>query len=93
MVSFKGYEDAFKKSEVAGMGRLYYDHIKPFIKEVKYFNVFKPLRVVETQMGYIIPQGWVAVIELLKLNKVQLQQLVKDITMQVEAYHIDEYKS
>jgi hypothetical protein len=92
-VRFKGYEAAQKKSEVTEMDRLYYDHNKPFDKEVKYYNVFTPTLVVKKPKAYIIPQGWYSVIELMKLNGVKIQSFTKDTLITVEAYHIDEYKS
>jgi hypothetical protein len=55
--------------------------------------VFKPLLSVKKPRAYIIPQGWGTVIDLLKLNGVQMQELAKDTLMEVDAYHIDEYKS
>ena len=92
-VTFKGYEAASKKSEVTGMDRLYYDHNKPFVKQVKYFNVFKPSQAVEKPLAYIIPQGWAAVTDLLKLNGVIMQRLVKDTSIMGAVYHIDDYKT
>jgi hypothetical protein len=93
VVRFKGYEATHKKSEVTGMDRLYYDHNKPFDKEVKYYNVFIPTLVVKKPKAYIIPQGWHSVIELMKLNGVTIRSFSKDTLITVEAYHIDEYKS
>jgi hypothetical protein len=43
--------------------------------------------------AYIIPQGWWKAIELLKLNKVEMQQFKKDSTLEVEVYYIDDYKT
>ncbi|HKB43876.1 MAG TPA: hypothetical protein VKC90_05795, partial [Chitinophagaceae bacterium] len=43
--------------------------------------------------AYIIPQGWWKVIDLLKLNKVEMSQLKKDAAIEVEVYHIDDYKT
>jgi hypothetical protein len=39
----------------------------------------------------VIPQGWWAVIDLLKLNKVQMTQFKRDTTIEVEVYRIDKY--
>ena len=44
-------------------------------------------------MAYIIPQGWWRVIELLQLNKVELTRFKKDTSIEVEVYHIENYKS
>jgi hypothetical protein len=92
-VLFKGYETAFKTSDVTGMQRMYYDHTKPFEKEVKFYNYFNAGKFVTAPKAYIIPQGWHDVIDLLKLNGVQMQQLKNDTNINVEVYHIDEYKS
>jgi hypothetical protein len=58
MVHFKGYEAATKISEVTGLSRLFYDHSKPYDKEVKFFNAFVPTITVKKPKAYIIPQGW-----------------------------------
>ena len=92
-VNFKGYEAAYKKSEVTGLERMYYNRNKPFKKEMKYFNVFMPAAIVVKPVAYIIPKGWVDVIERLKINGVSMQALKNDSSMLVDAYHIDEYKS
>ncbi|MEO7313027.1 MAG: M14 family metallopeptidase [Chitinophagaceae bacterium] len=92
-VTFKGYEQAFKKSEVTGTRRMYYDHSKPFTADVKFFNQFIGEQIVSTPLAYIIPQGWYAVVDLLRNNRVVLTQLSHDTTIEVEAYHIDDYKS
>ncbi|HSZ87404.1 MAG TPA: M14 family metallopeptidase [Puia sp.] len=92
-ILFKGYETAFKTSNVTGMQRMYYDHSKPFEKEVKFYNYFNAGKFVKVPKAYIIPQGWHDVIDLLKLNGVQMQELKNDTNISVEAYHIDEYKS
>jgi hypothetical protein len=93
MITFKGYEQAFKTSDATGLQRMYYDHMKPFTKQVKYYNVFSPEHFATKPEAYIVPQGWWAVIDLLKLNKVNMFQLKNDSTIEVEAYHIDDYKS
>lgn len=92
-ISFKGYEQAFKTSDVTGMQRMYYDHTKPFTKQIKYFNVFIPQDFCKSPDYYIIPQGWYNVIDLLKLNDVQMNMLKKDTVIYVEGYRIADYKT
>lgn len=92
-VTFKGFEQAFKPSDATGLNRMYYDRTKPFTKQVKFFNTFSPADIIEAPAAYIIPQGWWAVIDLLKLNAVQMQRFTKDTLIDVQAYHIDDYKS
>jgi hypothetical protein len=72
---------------------MYFDRTKPFTKNVKYFNVFNPVNIIKKPVSYIIPQGWHEVIDLLILNGVNLQRFSGDTLIEVEAYHIDDYKS
>lgn len=92
-VTFKGYEQAYKPSDATGLNRMYYDRSKPFTKQVKFFNSFNPSNLIDGPAAYIIPQGWYGVIDLLKLNNVQMTPFKKDTLIEVEAYHIDDYKS
>lgn len=92
-IHFKGYETGLKTSEVTGMQRIFYDHSKPFDKDIKYYNTFKPCVVVEKPKAYIIPQGWNDVIERLKVNGVIMKRIANDTTIDVAYYHIDDYKS
>ncbi len=92
-ITFKGYEQGFKPSDATGLNRMYYDRSKPFTKQVRFFNVFNASGVIDAPAAYIIPQGWYGVIDLLKLNNVQMQQFKNDTLVDVEAYHIDDYKS
>lgn len=93
LIEFKGYEAAYKKSDVTEMNRLYYDHNKPFNKQVKFYNYFVGEKNIQKPKAYIIPQGWYKVVELLQLNKVKMQQLQKDTLIKVTAYKIDNYKA
>ncbi len=93
LITFKGYDQAYKPSDATGLQRMYYDRSKPFTKQVRFFNVFKPSNFVIAPRAYIIPQGWYAVVDLLKLNNVTLKQFKSDTLIEVEAYHIDDYKS
>lgn len=92
-IRFLGYETGKKKSSVTGMDRLYYDHSKPFTKQVKFYNYFMGEKFVNKPKAYLIPQGWHAVIDLLKLNKINMQRLHNDSLIEVEAYKIETYKT
>ncbi len=93
MIPFKGFEAGYKKSKATDLPVLFYDHNKPFSKEAKYFDHFLPENIVTKAKAYIIPQGWWAVIDLLKLNNVKLNRLRKDTLMEVNSYHIESLKS
>ncbi len=92
-VTFKGYEAGRKPSNVSGQPRLYYDRSKPYVKQIKYFNFFENKTVVSKPNAYVIPQGWWKVIDLLKINKIQMRQFSKDTSIEVEVYRIDDYKA
>ena len=91
-IIFKGYEQAYKTSTATGLQRMYYDHAKPYEAKVKYYNVFKPENEIIKPRAYIIPVGWWAVTDLLKLNSVEMQELKADTNILVEAYRIIDYK-
>lgn len=93
LIPFKGYEQAFKTSDATGLQRMYYDRSKPYTKQVKYYNVFRPSNFITVPSAYIIPQGWSAVVDLMKLNGVVTEPLKNDTSIEVEAYHIDDYRS
>ena len=90
---FKGYEGTFITSKITGAKRLKYNENKPFNKDITYYNYFKPSDEVTIPTAYIIPQGWWPVIDLLKINEVNMQRLEKDTVIQVESYKIKNYET
>jgi hypothetical protein len=92
-VTFKGFEAGHKPSEVSGLPRLYYDRSKPYEKQIRYFDYYATRKAVVKPLAYIIPQGWWPVIDLLKLNKVNMQVLPGDTKIVVEVYKIEDYKT
>lgn len=93
LISFKGYEALTKTSAVTGLPRLYYDHDKPFEKQVRFYDYFVSDAAVTVPAAYLIPQGWHDVVDLLALNGVRMRRLTQDSTVGVEVYHIADYKS
>ncbi|MCL6294272.1 M14 family metallopeptidase [Jejuia spongiicola] len=92
-LSFKGFEGESIKSDVTGFNRLKYDRNKPFTKNIKYQNYFKPALEIKIPTAYIIPQGWHRILDLLKLNQVEIHQLKSDSIFAVESYKIEDYKT
>lgn len=90
---FKGYEAAYKPSEISGKDRLYYDRSKPFEKLIPYYKHYKTTMSVEKPVAYIIPQAYVEVIERLQWNGVELKRLTEDQTLDVSFYTIEDFKS
>lgn len=92
-IVFKGYEADSAKSEATGLTKLFYNHDKPFTKNIKFYHGFAEDALVKKPKAYIIPAGWWTVVDLLKLNKVQVSQLKKDSTINITSYMISDYKS
>ena len=92
-IQFKGYETDSAKSDATGLQKMFYNHSKPFTKKIKYFNVCNPANLIKKPVAYIIPTGWWAVVDLLKLSGVTVKQLSNDSDVVVSVYHIDDYKS
>ncbi|MEO6536982.1 MAG: M14 family metallopeptidase [Ferruginibacter sp.] len=92
-IIFKGYESDFIKSEATGLQKMFYNHEKPFTKKIKFFDVFYGTDLVKKPLAYIIPQGWYAVVDLLKLNGVNIGRIKTDTAITVTAYQIINYKS
>lgn len=92
-ITFKGYEAEKKASAVSGLPRLFYDRSKPYEKKVRFLNQYLPSVMIEKPVGYIIPQGWWSIIELLKINRVDMRRLPADTSGNVEVYYIEDYKS
>jgi hypothetical protein len=93
LIEFKGYEAAYKKSNVTGLDRLYYNRSKPFTKQIRYYNTYAPFDVINKPKAYLIPQAWTEVIELLQLNKVDMQPISNDTNIAVNCYYFDDYKT
>ncbi len=92
-IKYKGYASGHKPSEVSGLPRLYYDRTKPYEMDLPFYNQYEPTALIDKPKAYIIPQGWWKVVELLRLNKVVMVPLKKDTSIDVEVYHIEDYKT
>ena len=92
-IIFKGYDTSMLISAITGLPRYYYNHSKPFEKQIKFYNYYIPSISIQKPKAYIVPQGWHRVIDRLKLNNVIMRQLIKDTTIQVEYYKTEDYKS
>ncbi|HVI43272.1 MAG TPA: M14 family metallopeptidase [Chitinophaga sp.] len=93
LITFKGFTSGHKPSDISGLSRLYYDRKQPYEKQIKFYNYAEPGNFVDKPKAYIIPQGWWAVIDLLRNNHIHMQRLNKDTTILVEVYHIADFKT
>ena len=90
---FKGFEGGYKTSEVSGKQRLFYDRKKPFTKNVPYYQTYKAAKEVIIPKAYIVPKSWWNVLDLLKLNRIEMHPLKNDTIIEVESYRIADYKT
>ncbi|MCI0716429.1 MAG: M14 family metallopeptidase [Chlorobi bacterium] len=88
---FKGYEAKYKPSEISGLNRVYYDKNSPWEKEIDFYNNYIPKQSVTGPIAYIVPQAWWKVVELLKLNKVEMEALNENRVIDVETYYIETF--
>lgn len=92
-LNFKGFEGETITSEVTGLPRLKYNRDKRLTNPVTYYNYFKPNLEVTIPKAYIIPQGLHTIIDLLKLNNVDMIAFEKDTTISVESYKIASFET
>ncbi len=92
-LNFKGFEGEMIPSKITGAKRLKYNTNKPFIKEVTYYNYFKPSNTVTIPEKYIIPKGWWNVKELLKLNNIKITYVTKDTIITASVYKIKSFET
>ncbi len=89
MITYRGYMYDETVAPISGRKTGFYNHDKPYTDTIRYFNYFKPALTVKAPDAYIVPFAWEHVIERLKANGVNMQQLEKDTTLTVESYYID----
>jgi hypothetical protein len=92
-LSFLGYEGSYKKSDATTGNRLFYDRSKPFKKDIPYQDHYKATKEIKIPKDYVIPKGFWPVIDLLKSNHIEFTRLAKDTLIEVESYHIADYKT
>ncbi len=88
---FKGYEAKSRPSVISGFDRMYYDKNSPYEKKINYYNEYLPVVTVTKPYAYIIPQSWWQVIELLRINDIEMDYIEKDTTLTVESYYIEKF--
>jgi len=92
-IDFKGFEAKYKPSDVSGKTRLWYDRNSKFSKPVKFYNTYVPAKEITIPKYYVIPQSEWKIIDLLKLNQIQMTPIKQDSTILVEQYRIKDFKT
>jgi len=90
---FKGYEARYRKSEVSGLDRLYYDRTKPFEKMIPWFKNYHATTTIEKPAAYIIPEAYGRVLERMRINGVKFERLRTDQEIEVEMYRIVDFET
>lgn len=92
-ILFKGYEAAYKPSEISGIDRLFYDREKPFTKNIPYFNYYATTQWAKVPKAYIIPQAYHEIIDRLRWNGVDVHRLKSDMPIDVTQDYISNYET
>ncbi|MEQ3691335.1 MAG: M14 family metallopeptidase [Flavobacterium sp.] len=92
-IDFKGFKGDYKPSDVSGKDRLYYDRKQPFTKQIPFYNDYKATKEVVIPNFYVVPKSQWQIIDLLKLNAIEMQPLAKDTEIEVESYKIASYET
>ena len=92
-IDFYGYQSGYKKSEVTGMPRLYYDRSKPWQGKVKYFNRYVPVDSVLVPMAYIVSAAYPEIVDMLKRNDVYVKRNSVDTVLNLRVSYILDYKT
>jgi hypothetical protein len=93
ILPFKKFNAIYKKSEVTGLPRLYYDRAAPSSINVKYFDRLKSNVTIAKPKYYILSQAWDVVIEKLNYNKIKYSTLKNDSTLNVTSYYLEDFKT
>jgi hypothetical protein len=92
-LNFKGYEYGYKKSEVTGKDRLYYDRAKPITKTIRYKHAMSANKTRTKPSAYLLRRGFTQVEGRLRWNGVKMIELQKDSTIRVASYKIDSFNT
>lgn len=92
-IEFKGYESDSMMSQATGLMKMYYNHRKPFTRNITFYNSYHPANWIAAPKTYIIKRGYYEVADLMALNGVKMRTLQNDSTMLVTSYQVESYKS
>jgi Zinc carboxypeptidase len=92
-LSFNKFNAVYKKSEVTGLQRLFYDRTALSTINVKFFDRLKSNLSLTKPKYYILSQAWDGVIDKLNYNKIKHSTLKNDSTVNVTAYYLEDFKT
>ncbi|MCB0279243.1 MAG: hypothetical protein KDD94_07065 [Calditrichaeota bacterium] len=91
-IDFAGFAYEMKFYDYFNAPLITYDRSKPVTYKIKHYNHFNPEIVVDVPKAYIIPQEWHTIIDKLKQNHVEMEELKSDKEYKVEMYRFDNAK-
>ncbi|MDM1047321.1 M14 family zinc carboxypeptidase [Sphingobacterium hotanense] len=92
-IPFLGFQSGHQTSRVSGQQRLYYDRKKPYSQNIPHYYRYQETLRIDKPKAYIVPQAYEKVIQLLKANRVDMQQLKRDTIIDAEMYYISDYRT
>jgi hypothetical protein len=92
-ILFLGFEHSYKKSEVTGFDRLFYDRKKPYERLIPRFQTYTTQDSVRIPKFYIVRHEAFEVIERLNANGVEMKVVDKDTVVKGVDLIIGMYKS
>jgi hypothetical protein len=93
MICFRGFESGYKKSEITGSPRLYYDQQQPFEREIPFYKRFSSTDKYKVPRFLIVAGHEEKVIERLSANGVIFRTFSKDTTILVNEQRIATFES
>jgi len=92
-LNFEGYQAYQKASAIGNFRYLAFDTLRPYNKQIPYFNRFVPIDSIRIPEGYILPAPWDEVRERLLDNGIEMKAFDKDTTIFAEVYRISDYQT
>ena len=92
-VLFKGYTAEKIPSKVTGGERLYYNHDKPFTKNISFHRYYNAITEVDIPSAYVVPQSYRKLIDLMQLHGVEVETLQEDKALDIEQYKILDFET
>ena len=91
-LAYRGYRYEETTAPISGRKTGFYNHDKPYVDTIRYYNYFNPVITVTAPEAYLVPFAWEEVIERLHNNGVVMHQLEHDTSLTVETYYIESYE-
>ena len=91
LIDLKGYEYYQEPSQISGTNKLVYTDVKKDFK-IKFYNDIVPIDSVQLPKGYLIPEEWSGIVDVLKTHGIQVNYLQVDSLIEVTKYHFKNVK-